>query len=51
MIEPDQPSQAEFVAELLALRRVNALLREKLAHRDVLLEEVARIVEALCGPC
>ena len=47
MIEPDQTSQAELVAELLELRRANTLLREKLAHQDVLLEEAARIVEAL----
>ena len=42
MNEPDQTSQAKLVAELLELRRVNALLKEKLAHQDVLLEEAAR---------
>jgi len=42
MNEPDQPSQAKLVAELLGLGRVNALLREKPAHQDVPLEEAAR---------
>jgi len=40
--EHERARPPKLVAELIELRRANALLREKIAHQDVPLEEAAR---------